>query len=162
MARKSKYNPKYHVPWIMGLAARGCTVEEMAADMNVAASTLHKWIKENEELSEALKRGRSFSDTQVETSLYRRAVGGFKVTEKKTIVSSASNGEQKPVRVEVVEKDVPPDTTAAIFWLKNRRPDLWRDRQDITLESEDWVDALKATVAVYGKDDSSKPKEGTD
>ena len=162
MARKSKYDPKYHVPWVKGLAARGYSVQEMAADMGVATSTLNKWIKENEELSDALKKGRSFSDTQVELSLYKRAIGGFKITEKKTIVSSAANGEQKPVRVEVVEKDVPPDTTAGIFWLKNRRPDLWRDRQDINVESDEWVDALKATVAGYGNNDSAEPKEGAD
>ena len=120
----------------------------MAEDMQISAFTLKKWVKEHEELSTALKSGRSFSDTQVELSLYQRAIG-TQVTEKKTIVSSADSGEQKPVRVEIVQKDVPPDTTAGIFWLKNRRPDLWRDRQDLTIESDDWVDALKATVEQY-------------
>jgi hypothetical protein len=26
------------------------------------------------------------------------------------------------------EQHYPPDTVACIFWLKNRRPDLWRDK----------------------------------
>ena len=162
MARKSKYDARYHVPWIKGLAARGLTLEEMADDLEVATSTLQKWIKENEELSVALKSGRSFADTQVESSLYSRALG-FKITEKKTIISSGGNtGEQKPVRIEIVEKDVPPDTTAAIFWLKNRRPDLWRDRQDLNLESDDWVEALTAVVGRYNKDDVAGTEKATD
>lgn len=161
MARKSKYDARYHVPWVKGLAMRGCTIEEMAEDMEVSAFTLKKWIRENPELSTALKSGRSYSDTQVETSLYQRALG-HKITEKKTIVQGSDKDGSKPVRVEITEKDVPPDTTAAIFWLKNRRPDLWRDRQDVNIESEEWVDALKNAVAGYDKNDLAEPKKGTD
>ncbi|MBR0291090.1 MAG: helix-turn-helix domain-containing protein [Bacteroidales bacterium] len=161
MARKSKFNPKYHIPWIAGLAARGYTIEDMAEDIGVAQSTLHKWISENEELSEALKNGRSLPDTIVENSLYKRATG-YKITKRKTIISSAANGEQKPVRVEVSEEEIAPDVTAAIFWLKNRRPDLWRDRQDVTINSEDWVDALTDAVKEYDKDAVAGTKEGAD
>lgn len=161
MARKSKFNPKYHIPWIAGLAARGYTVEDMAEDIGVAQSTLHKWIHDNEELSEALKNGRSLPDTMVENSLYKRATG-YKITKRKTIISAGANGEQKPVRVEVSEEEIAPDVTAAIFWLKNRRPDLWRDRQDLNIQSEDWVEALAETVKEYENDGVSEPEEGAD
>lgn len=128
MARPSKYND-FYVPWVRSLARCGLTVEEIAGEIGVAKSTLCKWVNENEELSDALKEGRSYADAKVEDSLYSRAMG-TKVTEKKTIVSS-SDGAQKPVRIEVVEKEVPPDVTACIYWLKNRQPGKWRDRIEV-------------------------------
>ena len=100
MARPSKYNPKYHDPWIKGLAQKGYTVEEIAHDIGVATSTVSKWIAENEELSVAIKKGRGYADIQVEMSLYKRAVG-YKVTKKRTIVEASPNGEQKPAKIEM-------------------------------------------------------------
>ena len=134
MARPSKYNEKYHIPWIKGLARRGCTIEEIAQEVGVAQSTIHKWMAENEDLSEAVKSGRAVADIEVETSLYKRATG-YKITKKKTIVS-AGDDQQRPVRIEINEEDVAPDTTACIFWLKNRRPDIWRDRTETELKGK--------------------------
>ena len=130
MAGKSRYNAEYHIDWIEGLARRGCTLDEMANDLGVARSTLCKWIKDNPELSDAIKRGRDYADIRVEKSLYQRAMG-FSRTTKKTIIGTGEKDGQKPVRIEITEEEVPPDTTAIIFWLKNRNPKLWRDVQDI-------------------------------
>ena len=128
--RKSKYND-FYVRWVRSLARRGLTVQEIADEIEVSKSTLCKWVSEHEELSDALKEGRSFADAKVEDSLYTRAVG-TKVTEKKTIISAATaDGGQKPVRIEIVEREVAPDVTACIYWLKNRKPQEWRDRVEI-------------------------------
>lgn len=146
MARKSKYNPQYHIPWIKGLLRRGLTIAEVAKDLEVATSTLNKWIAENEDLQEAVDKGRNYADITVEESLYKKAIG-YKVTKKRTIISAGGNsGEQKPARVEISEEDVPPDTTACIFWLKNRNPELWRDRQEVALSDNEWVKALEEAV----------------
>lgn len=37
----------------------------------------------------------------------------------------------KSVLAEERVKEIAPDVTAQIFWLKNRRPDKWRDKQEI-------------------------------
>ena len=130
MAGKSRYNAEYHVDWIAGLARRGCTLDEIARDLGVARSTLCKWIKDNAELSDALKCGRDFADVKVEKSLYQRALG-FTRSVKKTIIGTGDKDGQKPVRIELTDEEVPPDTTAIIFWLKNRNPKLWRDVQEV-------------------------------
>ena len=148
MARPTKYNPKYHDPWIKGLAQRGYTVEEIARDLEVAPSTVYKWIAENEELSESIKKGRGFADSQVEMSLYKRAIG-MKITKRRTIVSTTSDGSQKPARVEVYEEEIPPDVTACIFWLKNRDPQNWRDKHDVELNNDEWTIALKSLTETY-------------
>ena len=134
--RPSKFVAEYHIPWARSLARRGLTVEEIAEEMGVAKSTFCKWVNGSHELSDALNEGRDSADSKVEASLYKRAIG-YTVTEKKTIAGTDKNGAQQAVRVEITEKEVLPDTTACIFWLKNRQPKLWREQQNIVLNPSD-------------------------
>lgn len=142
--RPSTYNAKYHIPWVKSLARRGLTVQEIAEEIGVAKSTLCKWVSENVELSDALNEGRGYADSLVEDSLYKRALG-FTYSEKKTIVSSADTG-QKPLKIEIVEKESLPDTTACIFWLKNRNPQAWRDTSNISLRTDADIESVKAEI----------------
>lgn len=133
--RPSKYVRDFHVPWTRSLARRGLTVAEIAKEIGVSKSTYCKWVSENEELSDALNEGRSIADSKVEDSLYRKAVG-FTVTERKTILTTDKEGGSKPARVEILEREVPPDTTACIFWLKNRMASVWREQNNISIKAE--------------------------
>lgn len=145
--RPTKYDPKYHIPWARGLLRRGATVAELAKEFEVNRSTIYEWASVHPEFSDVLREDRQLADFAVEESLYRRALGTT-TTEKKTIVTSGPDGETKPSRIEIIEREVPPDVTACIFWLKNRNPKLWRDRQDIQLNEAEqesiqgWLDAL--------------------
>ena len=123
--RPSKYDPDRHPLWAEGLAKTGKTNAAIAAAFGIAKSTLQEWEKNYPELSVALKIGKSEADTQVERSLFKRAMG-YEYEEVKTV----NNGE----RVEKTVKQVAPDVTAQIFWLKNRKPEEWRDKvhQEVT------------------------------
>lgn len=145
MARPTKYNPKYHDPWIKGLARRGCTMEQIAAELCVAPSTVKKWVSENPELKKAVDHGRLLADVQVEDSLFRRATG-YKFTKRKTVKEG-----EKIIKTETTEEEVPPDTTACIFWLKNRDPERWRDKQELALSDNEWVKALEESVDEAGR-----------
>ena len=134
--RPTKYEPKYHIPWAKGLLRRGATIKELAEEFDVNVSTVYEWSYKHPEFSEVLKEDRQLADFAVEESLYRRAMG-TKVTEKRTIVTAGADGESHPSRIEIVEKELPPDSTACIFWLKNRNPKLWRDKQDIQVNEID-------------------------
>lgn len=140
--RPSGYNEKFHVPWVKSLAKRGLTVKEIAEELGIAKSTLCKWVNEHQELSDALNCGRDIADSIVEDTLYKQALGGYTVEEKRTVVTLTENGEQKPLRMERYEKEVPPNTTACIFWLKNRKPKVWRDRPLVDVDE----DALSAVA----------------
>jgi len=85
-------------------------------------------------LSEALKRGKAPVDQQVENALFKNAMG-YDYEETITEIEDLGNGKQKK-HIRKVMKHRPPDTTAQIFWLKNRRPDRWRDKQDVALNTE--------------------------
>lgn len=123
--RPSKYDPDRHPLWAEGLAKLGKVEDDIAAAMGIHVSTLRDWKKKFPEFSVALKIGKSEADTQVESSLFKRAMG-YEYEEVKTV----NDGE----RVEKTVKQVAPDVTAQIFWLKNRKPEEWRDKvhQEVT------------------------------
>ncbi|WP_320976966.1 transposase [Enterocloster asparagiformis] len=105
-------------------ARDGLIDEQIAKNMGITPSTLYEWKKNYSEISESLKKGKEVVDIQVENALLKRALGySYKeIKEEKTVDGK---------RVTVTTKEVVPDTTAQIFWLKNRRPERWRDKQDI-------------------------------
>lgn len=129
--RPSKYDVDIHPAWAWSLAKDGLTEKEIASKMDIALSTFSEWKGKYSEFSDAVKMGKEPADSKVEQSLFKRA-NGYTIRERKTIVEMDKNGEQKPVRIETIEKHVPPDTGAACMWLKNRLPDKWRDKPEST------------------------------
>lgn len=126
--RPLKYNKEVHPLLAEAYAEAGYTDKQIADKLKISESTIYKWKLDFPEFSEALKSGKVEPDQKVEDSLYKRA-NGFEYTEVK--LEELGNDNK---RVTKTRKLVAPDTTAAIFWLKNRRPDRWRDRQDVTLD----------------------------
>lgn len=109
-----------------GWARDGLTDEQISSNMGITTSTLYVWKNKYSEISEALKKGKEVVDRQVENALLKRALG-YKYDE----VTIEDGVETKRVTKEVV-----PDTTAQIFWLKNRKPYVWRDKKDVGLAGE--------------------------
>lgn len=137
--RKTKYDT--HVaPFLyeIGQMARnGATEEEIAKKLNVAYSTFREYKGSHEELKEALRPNKEMADLKVEASLYNKALG-FKTTVRKAFKVKESYYDDRGKKVEkekivTAEEDqyVPPDTLAIMFYLKNRKPDTWRDKQHV-------------------------------
>ncbi|MGK0466475.1 transposase [Clostridium sp.] len=103
----------------------GLIEEQIAKNLGIGVSTLSKYKVEHIELVEALKKGKEVVDIEVENALKRRATG-YSYIEYKTTTNAAG------IRTTTeITKEVAADTTAQIFWLKNRKPKEWRDRKDI-------------------------------
>ena len=104
--------------------------------MGVAYSTFRDWIGKFSALSASLKKGKAPVDYEVENALYKRATGYTVKLKKpikvKTTKRVTGKGEVTEERIEYADEEqyIPPDTTAQIFWLKNRRPDKWRDKRE--------------------------------
>ncbi len=109
-----------------GWARDGLTDEQISSNMGITTSTLYVWKNKYSEISEALKKGKEVVDRQVENALLKRALG-YRYDEITT---------EGDVETKRVTKEVVPDTTAQIFWLKNRKPDVWRDKKDVGLSGE--------------------------
>ena len=138
-----------------GWARQGLTDEQIATNIGVSRSTLSDWKKRYTDISDTLKKGKEIVDIQVENALLKRALGFeyIEVTEERILPSrqdgrhggrTALTDPETEDAVLIVTKRVRkialPDTTAQIFWLKNRRPDLWRDKQK---DSEDPTIAIE-------------------
>lgn len=128
-----------------GWARDGLTDAQLAEKMDIAESTLYEWKKKYPEISEALKKGKEVVDIQVENALLKRALG-YSYTETRREIDA--DGRKKVVRT---EKQVLPDTTAQIFWLKNRMPEKYRDKPQSS-SNTNIEDVAAIRKLVYGDD----------
>lgn len=115
---------------IEGWARDGLTDEQIAHNMDISRSTLNDWKKKYSDISDTLKRGKEVVDRQVENALLKRALGYEfdEVTKELT--------ETGLIVTKKVTKQQAPDTTAAIFWLKNRKPNEWRDKRETQISGD--------------------------
>lgn len=126
MARPTEYRQEY-AEQARKLCLLGYTDKQLADFFEVNESTITRWKHKYPEFRTSIKKGKVVADAQVVDSLYNRALG-MEVTE----VEVRGNDENKIKRV--IKKYIPPDTTAQIFWLKNRQPELWREKSTIANE----------------------------
>lgn len=146
--RPSKYKPTF-AKQAEKLCALGATDEDLADFFEVSIRTIANWKAQNADFLQALKGGKAQADDRVERSLYQRAVGYSFDSEK----VFSNRGEV--VRAKTREH-CPPDVTAQIFWLKNRRPGDWRDKQEIDHKSSDGsMTPTRIEIVAPGHDDGS-------
>jgi len=135
--RPTKYDPKY-AKTTKKLCELGATDNDVAEALGVHTATVYRWRNEHPEFCEALKAGKNEADDRVEMSLYRKAVG----YQHEAVKVFQFQGQEVIVPYTEIQH---PDTTAAIFWLKNRKPEEWRDKKEIDLNvssHEEWLDKL--------------------
>ena len=129
--RKGGRRGKYH-EWLTeeglirleGWARDGLTDEQIAENMGIGYSTLQAWKSRFKDIQDALKKGKEVVDRQVENALLKRALG-FYYTE------DIATPKGDVVEVTRYEK---PDVTAAIFWLRNRKADTWRNKEQVDVK----------------------------
>lgn len=117
--RPSTYS-EANLAQIKVLARMGCTDAEIAEFFGITDRAFRKWKHLHPELVPALKMGQTEANDRVKRALYSKAVGYTHDTEEVYVIAG------KPTKV-AVKKHVPPSDTAAIFWLKNREREEWRD-----------------------------------
>lgn len=135
VGRPTKYQDSYPEQ-AEKLCKLGATDAELADFFNVVESTLNLWKVEYPEFSEAIKAGKTLADANVADRLYQRAMGFEHDSEEIKVVSDGQGAGSSIERVPI-RKIYPPDTTAAIFWLKNRQRDKWRDKTETELTGKD-------------------------
>lgn len=131
MAR-SKYNEDFPL-LAEGYAREGFTDEQIAAKLGVSKPTFYEYQKRYPDFFNSIKRGKAPVDTEVENSLLRNALG-FEYEETTQEIRIINGKEYKTIRK--TKKFVVPSTTAQIFWLKNRKPHRWRDKQEILIGND--------------------------
>lgn len=149
--RPTLYKPEY-AKVAAAMCKLGATTPELATEFGVAVSTVELWAVKHPEFSGALKAGKAVADARVEKSLYLRACG-YECDEV-DIRTVGTKIVKTPIR-----KRYPPDVVACIFWLKNRRPDLWREKREdagnltpdeAAREAQEAVQRARATSVASG------------
>lgn len=161
MARKAKpkggrptgYEPSFAVQ-AKKLCELGATDIEVADFFEVSDRTVYRWQLKYPEFCQALKAGKEAADERVERSLYHRATG-YTFDSEKVFQHQGSIVRAK------TREHVPPDTTSMIFWLKNRRPEQWRDKTEQVVRHEhanQLSDDELARIATGGGEGNATPK----
>lgn len=103
--------------------------------MGICPATLYVWKEKHVEISESIKKGKEVVDFEVEQALLKSALG-FRIKETRKEVDA--NGKKRVIEI---VREVPPDTAAQIFWLRNRKPAKWRNNPDAPEASDDKLNA---------------------
>lgn len=121
-------------------ARDGLTNEQISHNMGISRETLNQWKNKYTDIFDALKKGKEVVDIEVENALCKSAKGFWYQeevvsTKKEVIYSDGKRVKEisEPVVV-TLNRFKPSETAAAIFWLKNRKPDKWREKQDVSIE----------------------------
>lgn len=124
-------------------ARDGLYNEQIAHNMGISRKTLAEWAKKYGAIGDALKKNRSVADIIIENAAFKKACGynaqivkHMKV--KETYYDKSGRKADRERIVEVVDEvHVPADSTAQIFWLKHRKPEVWGDVKDKYVSDED-------------------------
>lgn len=140
----------------------------IAKSLGISLSTYYLYQEKHPEFMEAIKRGKAPVDQDVEDAFIRRALGYDveEVTTEQEFVGGlgeagdldAKNRRMVQVKIRKTKKHIAPDVVAGIFFLKNRRPDKWRDKREaeITLTPKMSLDELIKSTEALGDDDDNK------
>ena len=147
---------------IEGWARDGLSLAQIAHNVGVADSTFRRWKEENEALSAAIKRGNAPVDLEVENAMLKSALGHKETVRKaikvKTEKQKVGEGKIVEEHIEYVDEEVyiPPQVVAQIFWLKNRRPDKWKDKveQTVITEVEDLTPLVEMLNGTENEEDT--------
>lgn len=145
IGRPTLYNPEEHPRAVQALAGKGKTIADIAEAFDVAMSTVTLWAHEHPEFSVALRLGREAADERVERALFERATGYEHPAVKIVAVSGGQGCGSHIEKVEYTEH-YPPDTEAAKFWLKNRKPSRWREKSEVDQNVKHYVVELPPAI----------------
>src|SRR5665648_452841 len=111
----------------------GKTNEEMCVLLGISPDTWYRYLKDYNELNIIVTAGKAVIDSRVENAVLKSALG-FEYEEIKTIIEEDRNG-KKRTRIEKTKRYMPPNASAQVFWLKNRKKDEWGDRKEFIIDT---------------------------
>ena len=131
MARIDEWLEQDKLTLLEGWARDGLTEEQIANNMGISRPTLWEWKKKEPNILNTLKKGKEVADYEVENALFKKALGyTIQINEQKVDKDGCVHDLVKDVHI-------PPDTTAQIFWLKNRNPKKWRDKVEVETNKQE-------------------------
>ena len=159
VGRPTKYKEEYNEQ-AYKLCLLGATDDKLADFFEVDVSTIHRWKLEHEEFCDSIKKGKLIADAEIAEGLYNRAKGATIKVQQAIKLKQVDYDQGKRLSeretVEVVDliQEVPPDTAAGIFWLKNRNPEMWRDKREFVGQDDEGNEVTINVVRVSKNKDA--------
>lgn len=144
---------------VEGWAKQGLTEKQIAKNIGISERTLNEWKVRFPQFVHALKKGKEVADFEVENALYKNACGH---TVEELVVETWEDGEGR-VRTHKrkIQRYIPPNAVSQIFWLKNRKPDVWRDKVNVNVEEDKAIEKAREILggvnSVIDKDAGGVP-----
>ncbi len=146
--RPVKYDTKFN-KIVYKLALLGAKNKQIADSLSITEVTFYEWRNTKPQFSNALKKGREDADAAVAESTFRNAIGYSLIETDVRVV----NGELVQTKI---KKNYPPNPTSAIFWLKNKQPDIWKDKQEVLNSGEIGVKVEEVSPKLDSLSDEEK------
>ncbi len=127
---------------ILTMAKTGNTNKDICETLDISEDTFYTYCKKHPEFSETIKRAKVKADTKIVNALYKRAEG-YEVVEEQIEYAPAATGKEKKTKVKSVKrikKHIPGDVAAQFIWLKNRKSDEWKDKQETEITQDKPLD----------------------
>lgn len=153
MAKSKWEDVKDKLDLVEGWARDGLIDPQIAHNLGISLSTLKDYKKRYPTFLAALKKGKEVIDYEVENALLKRALGYSYIEETQERIWDREKDDYVFVTTKKVKKEVQPDTTAQIFWLKNRKPKQWRDK--VELDKADEIDRIQIINDLPGDEDGT-------
>ena len=134
---KNEYNCGIHPQIVCRLFEKGYTETQIADELGISAATLKIWKKQHPEFADSLRGGTDVVDALVEGAVLKRALG----YDYEELVFDRKDD---AVWVKKTQKHIPPDVSAATFWLKNRRPEHWGDKRGNETQLAEFLEAVRS------------------
>ena len=128
------------------LACQGLTNGEIAQGLGISTNTFYRWLNEHREFSHSLKKYRGIADIEVENALFKSAVGSEYTEVKQERKWNRATGQYEFVKTEEITKMVLPNSTAQIFYLKNRMPQRYRDKVETEISLANNIDSMAFAI----------------
>lgn len=120
------------------------TDKEIYKKLGVSKATYHRYQEKYQDFRDSIKKGKAPVDFKAENCLLKR-VEGYEFEETHVEYEAVKKGEKAtPKKIKKITKQMAPDVTACIFWLKNRKPKKWRDKQDVELSGISTINVISA------------------
>lgn len=128
--------------------ARDFSLTDICAKMGISPKTFIDWRNQYPQIGNAVKEGKEIVDYRVENALLKVALG-YTAIEVKTIISPPDKSGNRRIREERTVKEIPPNPTAIMCWLNNRKPDSWKRNRDV-LQTEDKDNKIVVNIIKKG------------
>lgn len=126
-SKSTYWRTKAGLEQIESWASEGLTDKEMSKKMGIGRTTFYDYIKKYPNISDSLKKGKKLIDCKVEQKLFNKCMG----TKTTKVIKELNKDTGELVITKEITEEVAPDTTAIIYWLKNRKPEMWKDKQTL-------------------------------